>query len=511
MNTWVLAAVFFLLAPFTVHAAPSDIAISEAMFNPTGVDTGFEYIVLENKGTSPVDMTGWDLYPSGIGYFTFPTFTLGAGSRVTIYLRAVGTNDAVHFYHTAVAGKEIKENMGNTSGSVALFSSTSHTDSALVDFVEYGKAGQTWESSADKMKLWTKGEFISLTDFEEGQVLSRKDAGHGLSSWEIKNVSAGAPTPPPATESDPQKEQSASVTDSGSKVYSGPEIKPKIRAYAGRDRSSVSGAAVVFEGKALGWQDDILSGDQIRYVWNFGDGVLADGKKIPHIYEYPGVYTATFYVVSGEESEGDSVKITITENPVRLSEILPGTDGWVELTNPSAQDIDISGWQLRAGGQKTFVFPRETVLAARSFVVFPARVTALEFSGENADSFLFYPNGKIADELRVTGTISKGKSFGRLGVEKPTPGAAPQKSKEFPEKTSNIKVTATHPKIIPEKISTPTSSLTVKEKTNKSDVATTETALTAQLLGGEKSWLLISIITGIVAGGAVVATRLFFL
>ena len=501
----IVIAWFFV--PMSVFAATSDMVIVEVMFNPAGVDTGFEYIALENKGSELVDLTGWDFYPDDVGYFTFPAFTLAGHKRVTVYLRAAGTNDAERFYHTAVAGREIKDNMGNTSGSVAIFASTDHKDENLIDFVEYGKAGETWESSADKMGLWKKGEYVSLADFQEGQILSRKDAGHGVSSWEVKSaLPASTPTPPPATPTPEIRSQG--------KVYSGPEIKPKIRAYAGRDKTSVAGSEVVFGGKALGWQDDILSGDQIRYMWNFGDGILRDGKKITHIYEYPGTYTATLYVVSGEESEADSIKVTIADNPVRINEIMPGKNGWIELVNPADVDVDIGAWRIKSDSSAFFSLPSRSVLAARSFIVLTATTTGLSFEFSYPKAAIVYPNGKIADELTFDGNITENNTLARVGqdavVKKPTPGSANDTAKTAVYVTNTSSTTRavadqSNSKTADSKaLSQPLSSEQPVEVQPKEK----NSALPAQVSGGETRWLIISIVVGALAGGAFLAMRL---
>src|SRR3989344_8000293 len=85
------AVVFTLcvaVLPQWVYAA--DVVLSEVLFNPAGADTGFEYVTLENRGSTDANLFGWQLYPDGAGYFTFPTFSLGAGKRATIYLRKDG-------------------------------------------------------------------------------------------------------------------------------------------------------------------------------------------------------------------------------------------------------------------------------------------------------------------------------------------------------------------------------------------------------------------------------------
>src|SRR3989338_11658261 len=112
----------FLMMPVLAVASGGDIAISEVFFDPAGTDTGLEYIVIKNFGSGEVNLSGWDLYPAGVGYYTFPSFTLVAGSEVKVHIRASGSDGQADLYYASASG-----NMGNSSGSIALFSGTTHS------------------------------------------------------------------------------------------------------------------------------------------------------------------------------------------------------------------------------------------------------------------------------------------------------------------------------------------------------------------------------------------------
>ncbi|GIV30756.1 MAG: hypothetical protein KatS3mg029_0107 [Saprospiraceae bacterium] len=67
----------------TVQAGTSnsDVVISEIMYNNPGTDD-YEFVELHNKGTSPIDMTGWS-FSQGIDY-TFGNYTLQPGGFVVL-------------------------------------------------------------------------------------------------------------------------------------------------------------------------------------------------------------------------------------------------------------------------------------------------------------------------------------------------------------------------------------------------------------------------------------------
>lgn len=125
--------------------------------DPGGTDTGGEWIELYNNGPATVNLKGYELYPDGIGYFTFPDISLTAGTFLVLHLRQAGVDTPTSLYFDTPAN-----NMGNSAGSVAFFSSAAHSTATLVDFVQYGGKGQTWESAAVSAGLWQKDAWVTL-------------------------------------------------------------------------------------------------------------------------------------------------------------------------------------------------------------------------------------------------------------------------------------------------------------------------------------------------------------
>jgi|GEM_PF-2955931 len=418
--------------PFFVSAAASDIVIKEVLFDPEGIDTGLEYIIIENTGGGAQALSGWDLYSNSGKYYTFSSFSLSGGESVTVHLRASGNDSENDLYHASATA-----NMGNSAGSIALFSSTDHSASTLIDFVQYGRGGETWESSAESATLWTKGAFVALSGIE-GQSLRRIDGGHGVASWsfsdasvEVVHKSSNENTGHEETQNNSQ----STTAGGGGTKYVPPELVPTIKALAGSDKVAVAGALVLFEGKAYGWDDRPVVSDTMRFFWNFGDGNYKDGRNADHIYQYPGTYTVNLEVIQGADVARDSLVVKVGENPVIISEIMPGGEGWIELSNSSSHTVDISGWIINNGSDQQFVFPANTRLAPRSYTVFSHATTHITFVPVGLRSFLLYPNAKVASELRYPNIISEGKSVSKDGAATPTPGNSNQKTQSTPIKT----------------------------------------------------------------------------
>jgi hypothetical protein len=184
------ASILYFIGAHCVLAMPSDVVISEVLFDSADVsDTGAEYIKIKNTGLNDIILTGWSLYPDGIGYFTFPEFSLVAGGTATIHLRKSGKSDSANLYFDVPS-----TNMGNSSGSVALFSSTAHNKDTIVSYVRYHKPGsgeqKTWESAAVNAKIWTQGSFVDISNIAKGQVILLADIAKKTSAqgWILKSL-----------------------------------------------------------------------------------------------------------------------------------------------------------------------------------------------------------------------------------------------------------------------------------------------------------------------------------
>lgn len=69
---WLLV---FLLGSGSAAADDRDIVINEIMYNPSGSNSGGEFVEIANRGTEPVDVSGWQLVDSSQVMFTLPAGT----------------------------------------------------------------------------------------------------------------------------------------------------------------------------------------------------------------------------------------------------------------------------------------------------------------------------------------------------------------------------------------------------------------------------------------------------
>ena len=459
MRWWrYLLFIFVFYAAFSygagARAITSDVAISEVLFDPNGsTDTGSEYVVIKNFGSGTANLAGWDLYPDKAGYITFPSFSLPAGASIKVHIKTLGTNDSSNLYYESGSSS----NMGNSSGSVALFSSTTHSADTIVSYVRYHKPGsgesKTWETSASSAGIWTTGTFVDTASEAEGKTLMLSNVAqkNNPNGWEL-GVQA---EPASSSESFSSASSEDLFVNSGS--VPDPGTSNKMKVYAGGDRTVIAGSAVAFAGNAEG-----LDGEPFlstRFLWNFGDGAYNTGQKVEHVFLYPGVYTVSLEVSLGSWSGSDRTEIRVIPNPVFISEITPGENGWIELKNNSSRLLDISGMGISFSALPPFFLPPGTMIAPHAFVVIVAATMgfAITPSGEitlrYANGARVYSDMYNAANLKTKESIARSDDGGWIAGAA-TPGeeaprlASPKQVKSIPvasvsngmtpERTNNI-------------------------------------------------------------------------
>lgn len=158
----------------TVRSADiGGIEIQEVMYNPSGSDTGYEYVALFNTKYTPVDISGYELDAADLPYYTLSEpMIMPPRSILTIRFRASHCDE-----QEICTGEDFgSSNMSNTRGMVALFSGSDHSVNEMVDYMEYGSPGQTHEAKAVEGVLWGDGEYVE--GVVEGQVIYRTCEDH---------------------------------------------------------------------------------------------------------------------------------------------------------------------------------------------------------------------------------------------------------------------------------------------------------------------------------------------
>jgi len=74
---------------------------------------------------------------------------------------------------------------------------------------------------------------------------------------------------------------------------------------------------------------------------------------------------------------------------------------WIEIYNDSDSIVDISEWQLddTASGSKPFVFPKNTLIAPKSYIVLTRQITGIALNNDKDSVRLLLPEGLVFQEI----------------------------------------------------------------------------------------------------------------
>ncbi len=90
-----------------------------------------------------------------------------------------------------------------------------------------------------------------------------------------------------------------------------------------------------------------------------------------------------------------------------INEILPSplgaddTDEWMEIYNSNNFEVDLSGWKTtdKEGTISTYVFPKDTKIAANGFLVLKRPATKIMLNNDKDGLTLFAPDGKAIQSI----------------------------------------------------------------------------------------------------------------
>lgn len=100
---------------------------------------------------------------------------------------------------------------------------------------------------------------------------------------------------------------------------------------------------------------------------------------------------------------------------------------WIEIYNDSEGIADISDWQLDDSeeGSSPFVFPQNTLIAPKSYLVFPRQITGIALDNDKDSIRLLLPEDVVFQEVNYENP-PQGKSSARTNEgfvwSMPTPG-----------------------------------------------------------------------------------------
>lgn len=358
---------FILLFIFIPKIVLGEVSINEIMYDlEEGSDSGREWIEIKNIGNKDIDLSDWKLYEDN-------------------------TNHSLNFFGDGVSSV--------LPGGYAVIAD--NAEKFLADWPEF--VGVLFDSS---FSLKNDGETLiirdeALSDIDEASYSKELGSSGDGNSLQFINGNWEAKSPTPGLSND--EIQSTQITQATIETNSSPQVSPpvapsfpvtpQIYAFSSGDQTGVAGGVLEFEGLALGLKKEPLL--NARFLWNFGDGYLKEGKNVAHTYNHPGDYIVFLDVSSGEYSTSSRMNVKITESNLKISDVKldPSGESLVELYNDSDSEADISYWLLRSENT-LFVFPRNSFIGPGNKLILSSLATKLNMN-ESKKIDLLYPNGSL--------------------------------------------------------------------------------------------------------------------
>jgi hypothetical protein len=229
-----------------------------------------------------------------------------------------------------------------------------------------------------------------------------------------------------------------------------PNQKPKAKIFVEKEKILV-GEEIYFDASDSFDPD----GDNLKFLWDFGDGNKKEGVYVLHSFLKPKKYKVTLKV---EDERGAfdtaSIKIEVikkekkeknysseTSNKLFISEIFPNPKGkddqeFIEIFNPSEEEIDISNFILKDKTKREFKIKEGTKISPKSFLVFWKKETKISLNNDG-DEIEFLDSDKNLIDRVFYSKAPENFSLARKdnGELVWTKIITPGKSNEFSEKT----------------------------------------------------------------------------
>ncbi|MEK7060045.1 MAG: lamin tail domain-containing protein [Patescibacteria group bacterium] len=345
---------------FVFKLAHAGVFINEVQLNPTAE----RFIELFNQSNSEVDLTNWYIqrktstgssFSSLVSKTNFENKKINANGYFVISRNAIEKSDVVLSNLTLTESNIIQ--IKNANGEV-------------VDKICWGDINDCSEPK--------------ISNPTEGQSAQRN---------QNNLLIIGAPTPGAQnyiSTAVPQSSGNSSISGTGSssaqnttdskiKIIEIPKIKTKILVKT----LAFVGASIEFSASTTGYSNELLNYG--KYFWNFGDGdsketKASDTEKFAHTFLYEGEYTVALEYYQNYYSENpdasDKIIIKIVPADILISKIGDEKDFFVEISNNTDYDADLSKWIL-SSSQKSFTLPKNMILESKKKIILSPKITGL--------------------------------------------------------------------------------------------------------------------------------------
>ena len=419
------------------HFVLASLLINEIMYDVSGSDSvnskSREWIEIYNPDSSAVsiDASKWRIYDGGENKtinneinFSIPanSYVIFAGDKTTFL--ADNPNFSGTVYDTGITS------LNNTGATLKLIDQNGN----VVDSVTY-TSSKGGAGDGNSLQL-INGSWVAATPTPGAQNV-------------VSSVSTTSSVTDNTTTTDTVVGGGLPVNYSNNNISSTTTINNQTETQ--NIKTQIIGKTLGFVGLpvSLNAMTFGTSGEKLffgKYFWNFDDGdskeiSLTDSQPFTHIFYYPGNYVVSLdYYQNNYESDiapdaTSQINIKIIGADISISNVGDQKDFFVELTNNTDYNADISGWIL-ASAQKSFTFPKNTIILSKQKLVLSPKITNFSIDDKNTlklldsdgNTVFYYINvpgiiattGKITKTSRISSSDnSKSKIIAKTGADIP--------------------------------------------------------------------------------------------
>ncbi|MCX6751681.1 MAG: lamin tail domain-containing protein [Candidatus Nomurabacteria bacterium] len=371
----VLLGFAFLL---NFRLACAGVIINEVMYAPASGDS--EWIEIFNSGSESIDLSDWRFFNNETDS---APLRLQKGSAILPgggngYAIITTTSDWNSFSGTVFSSSQFS--LPNDSSKYNTYKAIADSNKQIINSITYTTSTDT-SNTGNSLSL-IKGEWKSATKTPNAQ---------NYNSVEIL----------PASNNNSGSSGSNSSTQSTTqtKIVEIPKIKTEITTKT----LAFVGIPIEFSASTTGHSNELLNYG--KYFWNFGDGdsketKVSDTAKFTHTFFYEGEYTIALEYYQNYYSESpdasDEITIKIIPANVSISNVGDEKDFFVEISNDTDYDADISKWIL-SSSQKSFTLPRNMILESKKKIILSPKITGFSILDKDTLKLLNSQWGTVFD------------------------------------------------------------------------------------------------------------------
>lgn len=388
MQNKIIRAVFIIIFALSPIVTNAKVILTEIMYDPEGTDTGREWVEIYNDGDGDVDLSTVRLNENGINHtfksFNTPTAILGAGK----YAIVADNPEKFQLDYTNYSDLLIDSafSLNNTGETIAIVDAEGNVIDTVAYSSEWG-AGGNGNSLQKKGDIWIPGEVTLAKENVTVPADESDETGGDTTNSTTTTSSSGSGS---------SAASSSSSSHSSQSVLTSYKPKVALEIGIGRDRLGFVNTPIQFQANH---NQDKSSG--IKYLWSFGDGDSATGKKAEHSYYSSGEYNIVTNASKSGEQAVSRIRVSIREPEITIKATNRGKLVDILLENHSKFEVNVGAFEIVKNSEEsknTFIFPQDTIVNSGKAVDIVGEISGLHVENQTEKILMRYPNGKIVAE-----------------------------------------------------------------------------------------------------------------